>query len=216
MHENSPLNVLSMTNKQWYTLLLEKNVTMEEVDGDRQQFIPCRTEVSSPGHDWGKVWQLARSRGLGPEIITFLWRLLHRLLPTQDRLHRIVRITTPSPNCKHCQDQVPEDLAHAFFGCNFNSNAGTLLLRSLSSLVPGITAPQILCLSVPVDISDELPVVWLISNFLNIIWINRVEKKRVQLFQTRAELEARTTLLRETRFSEYISKILNLIQVAFE
>ena len=32
VHENSPLNVATMTSSQWYTLLVENNVTMMQID----------------------------------------------------------------------------------------------------------------------------------------------------------------------------------------
>ena len=189
---------------------------MAEDNSPLQQYIPCRAELTNPGNDWEKIWNLARSKGLDPEMTTFLQRLLHRLLPTQDRVHRIVRNTTPSPNCKLCNDEVIEDLEHAFFYCNFNSDTGTLLRRSISSLVPSISASQILTLTLEVDPVDEFPCVWLISHTLFFIWSGRVEKKRIRLFQIRADLEARASLLRKTRFEEISKKIENLIQVCFD
>ena len=217
-HLNTPMNVTTMTSRQWYTLLVEKNITMEmaEENSPQQQYIPCRAELTNPANDWERIWLIARSKRLGPEMITFLWRMLHRLLPTQDRVHRIVRNTTPSPNCKLCDEETVEDLEHALLQCSFNSGIGTLLRRSLSSLAPRISALQILTLSLDVPPTDEFPCVWLISHTLFLIWSCRVEKKRIRLFQIRADLEARASLLRETRVEENTAKIENLIKLCFD
>ena len=124
--------------------------------------------------------------------------------------------TIPSPNCKLCDEETVEDLEHALFQCSFNSGTGTLLRRSLSSLAPRISALQILTLSLDVDLTDEFPCVWLISHTLFFIWSSRVEKKLIRLFQIRADLEARASLLRETRVEENTAKIENLIKLCFD
>ena len=83
VHENSPLNVAKMTSSQWYTLLVENNVTMMQIDQDSpRQFMVCRAELASPHNDWKASWHLARLRGLDTTMKTFLWKLLHQLLPT--------------------------------------------------------------------------------------------------------------------------------------
>ena len=49
VHESSPLNVATMTSSQWYTLLLEDNVTMTTPDETSpRMYSPCRTELTSP------------------------------------------------------------------------------------------------------------------------------------------------------------------------
>ena len=181
-----------------------------------RQYTSCRSELATPDNDWERSWRLARLRGLCPEMTTFLWRLLHRLLPTQDRVHRIVRKTTPSPHCQLCQDGVVEDLQHAFFSCSFNANTGEVLRRCLSTLMPRLTRSQILVLNFDLEPSEELPAVWLASHFLFNIWSSRVDKKKARLYAVRADLEARANLLRETRFQNDALRIGELIQNCFE
>ena len=97
VHENSPLNVSTMSSREWYLLLVEDKVTMElQPNTDRQQHIKCKAEVANPNNDWDRTWRFARLKGLESEIITFLWRLLHKLLPTQDRIQRIVKKKLPA------------------------------------------------------------------------------------------------------------------------
>ena len=44
IHEESPLNVATMTEGQWYRSLVEQNITMEESDTGQPRFIACRVE----------------------------------------------------------------------------------------------------------------------------------------------------------------------------
>ena len=84
VHIETPLNVATMTQKQWYTLLLEDCCTMEHREGETtMQFIRTKTELASPETDWENSWRLARLHGLGPEHTSFLFKLLHKILPTQ-------------------------------------------------------------------------------------------------------------------------------------
>ena len=72
VHEESPLNVALMTEKQWYQLLLEDSCTMEEGNGGQRILIKCRVERANPEADWERSWKLARLPGLGSENISFL------------------------------------------------------------------------------------------------------------------------------------------------
>ena len=180
-----------------------------------RKYTPCRAELASPENDWERSWYLARLRGIGPEMTTFLWRLLHKLLPTQDRVYKIVKTKTSSPICQLCQENSVEDLHHAFFSCSFNSNAGSLLTRSLSSLIARVTDKKILLLDIDIEPEDEFPAVWLISHFLHYIWSSRVEKRKVKLYAVRADLEARASLLRETRYQISFNRLQELLQICF-
>ena len=98
----SSLMVGAMTERQWYKQLLEENVTMEETDSGEIRFKGCRVELASPETDWENCWRLARLPGLGPELSTFLFKLLHQILPTQERVSRTNPATGPMcklPNC---------------------------------------------------------------------------------------------------------------------
>ena len=102
VHLDSPLNILSMTTGQWVRLLTEDNLTMER--NIPSQYIPCRAELSSPTTDWELSWRLCRLRGLGSDLSSFNFKLLHGLLVTKQRLHQFTP-GTPS-TCSHCDHQV--------------------------------------------------------------------------------------------------------------
>ena len=134
-------------------------------------YIPCRTEILTPETDWARTWRLARLKGLNSSQTSFLWRLLHRLLPTLDRVNRITPNT--SPICKLCPDQTVEDLSHALLSCSYNGVVSTALMNTLSILQPNISKSEILTLHFDVDKQMELPVVWLTCNVLHKIWDSR-------------------------------------------
>ena len=78
---------------------------------------------------------------------------------------------------------------------------GHRVLRCLESVVPSIEVEAVLRLELGVEEDLELPVVWMISTVFSAIWKLRADKSRVQLYEIRAQLEAKVNLLRETRFT---------------
>ena len=58
----------------------------------------------------------------------------------------------------------------------------------------------------------DLPLVWLIAHTLLFMWGVRAEGKVVNQFSTRATLERRVSLLRETRFSNEATLIKELVE----
>ena len=88
MHIQTPLNITTMTEKQWYRIYLEDSCTMQELTAGELSYIPTRLELASPETDWENSWRLARLKGLGPEHGSFLFKLLHKLLITKERLNR--------------------------------------------------------------------------------------------------------------------------------
>ena len=116
--ENSSLNITTMTTKQWYTILMEDNVLMTPATATSpQKLLPVRVEVQHPTLDWPSIWKFARTKGLGSDLTAFMFRLLHQLLPTQDRVSRLGGDQAVlQGRCTHCLAEV-EDQLHAFFSC---------------------------------------------------------------------------------------------------
>ena len=154
------LNISRMSSKEWYRVLLEDNLTME-LDGQGQRhYKKCRAEVKHPENDWTNSWRLARLSGLESDQITFLWRLLHNILPTHSRLNRMQ--PDHDPACRSCAYPT-EDLLH-LFNCPATAEACLALQRCLSLYQPNISPQQTLLLDLVVDPSVEFPLVWLISH----------------------------------------------------
>ena len=195
---STPLNVATMTTAQWYRLLVEKYITMEEDRDNRMQFINTRTELAFPMIDWESTWRRARLKGLGSEASSFLWKLLHQLLPTEARLSRILPNT--SANCKYCVEPIPATLEHCLLLCVKTREVGDWLLGLLREHDNLATPESILKLQFQANTSFEMPLVWIIANTLLYLWGARSNGRLASLISTRANLESKIALLRETRF----------------
>ena len=114
---------------------------MVEHDNSPRDYIKCRSELSSPSTDWEKSWQRSRLKGLGSEATSFLWKLLHCILPTEQRLVRI--LPNLKEECKYCPDKTA-DLTHCFFECCKTRNVGTWLLSLVNQYDTIATASGIL------------------------------------------------------------------------
>ena len=210
VHNETPLNILSMSTSQWVRILTEDGLTMEMV-GARQQYIPCRAEISSPLTDWSLSWRICRMAGLGSDLASFNLKLLHGLLVTRQRLHHLT--PAASARCAHCDEQIDEDLQHALIHCNYNNGTGENLLRVAQIYIPAMSAASLLRLElVNLDGTTEYSLATLISACLMCIWDKRYTRARIIPFDTRATLEARCLLLRKTRFANQATILAEMIQ----
>ena len=141
---DTPLNVATMTTAQWYRVLLEQNITMEVTTGNNMEYIKTRVELASPLTEWTTSWRRARLKGLGSAATSFLWKVLHQLLPTEERLARILPNT--SSTCKFCPNPPTADLEHCLFQCVNTRKVGNWLLSLVSLFDHTTTAKKLLTL----------------------------------------------------------------------
>ena len=205
----SPLNVANIKVKDIYRFLIEE-VTMEEDISGIQTLQPLRVELACPSNQWEQTWDMARQSMLGPNLTTFLFKLLHLILPTGERVARI--LPNQSPTCTRCNDPTPaiDTLEHAMFGCSESQEAGAVLLTGLRKLLPTLTPAKILTLNFNTTEDLKFPITWSIGLFLSSLWQLRVAKKSIQLIRIRSDMEASCRLLRESRL-EKTTEVLNLI-----
>ena len=123
---NTPLNVFTLSTAQWYRVMVELNITMEEAPNNQMDYIKTRAELASPTTDWECSWRRARLKRIGSEATSFLWKLLHLLLPTEERLSRILPNT--SNLCKYCPNPITADISHCLFQCVSTREVGSWLL----------------------------------------------------------------------------------------
>ena len=196
-----------MTEKQWYRYLLEEEVIMVESRQGRE-LIPCRAEIKDPEINWETVWRRARLPGLGPVNVSFLFKILHDLLPTQERVSR----TNPAVagTCRLCESESLENLEHALVTCPANQGTGVAVLDALptEARVEGHLA---LRLQLPVADQVEFPVVWFLSVAWSNIWGQRCLGNKPELYKVRADLEAKVSILRKTRYSVPAIEITSMI-----
>ena len=203
----STRNIFSITEKEWYNCVMEDSYTMEVGVSGRQEYVQCRVERMSPETDWENVWRLARLPGLGPDNISFLFRMLHQTLPTQERVSRIKPNLSSSCKIQDCPANTEENLGHALLHCAGNDDVGHQLLNCLRNVEPGLQAEAVLRLELPIEEDMELPVVWLLATVLRTLWNLKQSSTKVRQYLIRSQLEADINLLRETRYQNAVSRI---------
>ena len=185
-----------------------------EMVGVRQQFIPCRAELSSPHTDWSVSWKICRLAGLASDLVRINFKLLNELLVSSQRLLHLHHAATAT--CTHCEEQMDENLQHALIQCSYKSGIGQNLLRVVKTYVPAMSATSLLCLELS-SLEDETlySLATLISALLLSIWNRRHTRTRITPFDTRATLEARCLLLRKTRFANHAAILTEMINHLF-
>ena len=118
----------------------------------------------------------------------------------------------PSSACTNCNPPYPDSLSHALISCPNNQEVAHWLLQILQPHVQTISPDRLVLLDIGQVQDDlQLPVVWILAEVLGNIWSCRKEKKKPQLFQTRASLEAGIEILRKTSFSDVANKIEQIV-----
>ena len=185
---------------------LQNSVLLGEPDENGEKtLLPLKCEAASPNTDWKRTWRLARLKGLGPELSTFLLKLTWGILPSKARLAKILPKTYKSPTCQLChptETKFPETLEHALFNCTANNALPQLLLTLLCSYTQNVTPKRVLTLDLEIESHMELPLLWIIASVLSSIWAQRQEG-RVCPAKTRAQLEAKCRLLREGKGASF-------------
>ena len=152
--EISTMNISAMSIKQWYSTLMEDQVQMNPANGDHPAaLIPVRPENLHPNSDWSQIWLNMRTSG--SELSSFLFKLLHGLLPTQDRVVRIGMADNGLPGvCLHCRAST-ETLQHCFFECPDSMVVGLALLGYAQAVVPDLSPEAALLLDFHQNLSME-------------------------------------------------------------
>ena len=186
-----------MTVSQWYQYLLEEGVTMVEDEEGRRTARTCRLEELQPGVDWGSSFSLARHKGLSPDQKSILFKLLHQLLPTGERVNRLQ--PAKSAVCSLCRTGQVDTLLHAVFNCEANNSAAAAMLRCAQLYSPSLSADGLLRLELEVEDPFTLPTVAIIATGVDLIWTNRMKTTTTSEAAMWAELQARAGLLKQTR-----------------
>ena len=168
--------------------------------------------VRDPAVSRSESYRLSRLKGLSPEDKSFLFKLIHTLLPSKERLHHLT--PTTSPLCQ-CHSGANATYRHLFFECCKNNQVGEALLRCIQSYDQSLTADKTLTLQLVSDEPFMLASVAILVTGLSLIWENSKLWKNTSLFMIRADLEAAVSLRRRsrlTRIREAGSIMHNLIE----
>ena len=143
----SPLNITKIKVKEIYRFLIEE-VTMDHTREGSSKLIPLRIELADPTTQWDRTWHMARQSRLGPDLSSFIFKMLHQILPTAERIARI--LPNQSIHCSRCRanGQHIETLQHAMFECSASHAASTAQVSGLTNILPSNTPTRILTLTV--------------------------------------------------------------------
>ena len=195
------MDVVRMSSKEWYSFLLKKNVLEEMGQDDTVVKKKCKAEQLHPTRDWPETWGRARSKGLTNESRSFLFRLLHNLLPTKARLHRMNPRVTPQPFCSYCEGQEKEEnLNHVFSSeCNHSAQVMDWLKSVLLRFDPNATFEKILALQLePANSDCQLECIFITAETLSIIWEKRQSNRVLGLDNVKAIVSAKAETLRKS------------------
>jgi hypothetical protein len=197
---NSPLNVAWISVKDWYRILQEDGVTHNSKDTDSPAaLLPTKLEENYLDVVFEDSYSLSRTFGLSPEQKSFLFKILQTLLPNKERLIRLGKVQSAA--CTFCE--AAEDNTAHLLSCPQGSEVTSPLLRCIKTHVDNIIHQNIMLLNIPCSESLELPLVWLLSTCLMVVWEERQAGKIARLASCRAELEARLQVLKHTRRMHY-------------
>ena len=149
--------------------------------------------------------------GLSSEQTSFLFKMLHNILPTKSRLFRLHQ--KDSPACTLCTSGSSEDCLHALVTCSFNSEVKNWILDISSKVAPNSTMEDIVTLNLDINKHMVFPTIWLLSHVFCTVWQLRVSKKSIILYNIRAEIEAKINLLRKSRLAEAVEEIEKLLNI---
>ena len=157
---------------------------------------------------WGESYRLSRLHGLSPDMKSFLFKLIHTLLPSRERVHHLTPAS--SPLC-WCDTGEQETYLHLFYECPKNATAAQALISCVKSYDSQLTPQKSLHLELAADLPFLLPSVAILATGLQFIWENRKLKKSTSFFAIRAELEAAVSLRRRSSSSKIreAAKIMN-------
>ena len=204
-----------MKEKDWTRLLTEDYITMANTETStcQRHFLPNRVELTSPNTDWSLTWAACRQAGVPPELASFLWLMLHDLLSSQARLHRMGATTSPTCRMQDC----PEvgTLQHELLHCVKNDGVGQSLVSCFKHYVPHLHAEAVLRLEFGnIEESLSLQLTLMTAITLRFLWKERELGSTIRTYRVRAEIELYITQLRTTRIRsapEKLSEMLNLI-----
>lgn len=204
--KNSGLNIVNMTTWQWYNYLINYDLLKMEMDDGTAVYLPCRAERLSPHIDWRSTWKRIRFPFSSSNTMTFLWKLMHKLLPSEGRLSST--LGNISPLCQlGCPDNTEANLEHCFFSCLLTYEVGAWLLDTVHIFVPNANAQSVLNLDLPANNA----LIWIVANTLYFVWAKRSTKKKVSLISCLTHLRSEAVRLEETHHRHLPTRILGML-----
>ena len=195
-------DISSLKLNQIYNCLLGLKVTMSAAtDSAPTKLIPLSVEMKNPNVNWEEVWRRVRLRGLPAQAGSFLFRLLHGLLLTQDRVRRLgADKEDDSGRCRTCGEE--DSSEHSLFVCQSSRPISKMLLDMLHHVNGATNVSNILFIDFIVPQQYELPCVMISGIVLNYIWEKRVSKKPLCKEEARGEIAAQAEIWKMSNYAQ--------------
>ena len=202
---NSGMDIIAMTTKKWYQYLIDRELLKETKEDGTQCYRPCRVERLSPDTDWTTTWSKVRHPFLSSTTATFLWKLMHDLLTTEERLWTTLGSTPPT--CRFGCPMQEATLVHCFFECHRTAAVGLWVLETVQKSYPSAEKEGILKL----NFSASNSLFWVTANTLQYIWTIRSSSKMVNLNSCLVHLKTEALRFNETIHEHLIQNILEIL-----
>ena len=164
--------------KKIYSFLIDSKIKVDPYDLN-SNFKSLNCENKNPLIDWKIAWKNARTRGLKPDITSFILKMIWNILPTEQR---VARIFGTSYNCKYCAEKnnIVEEgsLEHFLVFCPENLDLTKKLINKMEK-VSDIDPKKLITFSFKIKEKKEFPWIWLAGTFLEKLWTLKKTKKSV-------------------------------------
>ena len=192
---NSGHDILNMSVKQWYHFF-QKRATERNPN-----LAVCSVERIHTDANWEEIWAAYSMPCFSAATRSFLFKMLHELLPTEQRLFRIGKHNETL--CRYsCLGQPIADLAHCLLSCDLVKDVGTWLLK----LDPSKSVADILQLRL-----ENVGNIWLIANVLEYCWYKRSQGKKAELVECTAKLKCDVRFLRSSKFQNIEAQVSEML-----
>ena len=189
---NDGQDIVSMSVKQWYSYLVEQNITTISNDEGRM-LRPCRVERMYGDVAWEAVWSNVRHPALSNQTKSFAWKFIHDLLPTEVRLHAA---SLNDPYCRFsCPGNPIGDLEHSLFQCRMTAEVGSWLLDVHQKVNPSSNPSLIMRL----DSQANIGLLILTIKTFEFCWIKRSVSRVAMLVEFLSFLEEDLKVLDMTK-----------------
>ena len=166
----------------------------------------CRSETLFSEIDWSSIWRNLRSPFLSSETVSFMWKLIHDIVTTEERVSSTLGTTTPV--CRVGFNGNPiADQVHCFFKCVLTRDVGQWLLDVVRSCKP---SSEISILKMDIPNNDYL--IWVTATTLHFCWKKRASKSKIDIPSCLAYLTAEARMLEGTHHSRLVNEILAVVQ----
>ena len=196
---NGPKMLELMTIKDWTQILTRDNITHLTLDPIEEPILrPLAIESSHNDVNWAVALDRARTPGLPSDLASMLFKVMHNILPTQERQARFEKGLSQG-SCDHCITGPNDDIVHSFTACSLNKHNFEFVNNLINFLSPGTEKKQTLFLNFrPLLRPYELAACTCIAEGLRFMWYNRVRSRSESNILLKASITARANILNLT------------------